>query len=87
MYTTPTQAAVKSASLAQQLLNSLATLGYVNRGISDHNLYVTQNTNMPSILVECGFITNQAEAAKSANNSQQDLFASKMAAAVNNFFK
>ena len=42
---------------------------------------------MPSILVECGFITNQAEAAKSANNSQQDLFASKMAAAVNNFFK
>jgi len=85
--TTPTQAAVESASLAQQLVNSLATLGYVNRGISDHNLYVTKNTNMPSILVECGFITNQAEAAKSANDSQQDLFASKMALAVNNFFK
>ena len=84
--TTPTEAAVKSASLAQQLLNSLATLGYNNRGKSDHNLYVTQNTIMPSVLLECGFITNLKEAVKSALNSEQNAFASKMAAVVYNFF-
>lgn len=85
--TTPTQAAIKSAELAQLLLNSLANLGYNNRGKSDHNLYVTQNTNMPSILVECGFITNIKEAAKTANSSEQDKFANKMAEVVYNYFK
>ena len=85
--TTPTQAALKSAQLAQLLVDSLDDLGYINRGISDHNLYVTQNTNMPSVLLECGFITNIKEAAKIANNSEQDAFASKMAEVVYNYFK
>jgi len=84
---TPNEVAMKSAIIGQQLLNSLATLGYTNRGISDHNLYVTQNTNMPSVLFECGFITNQTEAAKSANNSEQDAFACNMASVIYKFFK
>ncbi|MBW9144833.1 N-acetylmuramoyl-L-alanine amidase [Clostridium sp. CM027] len=85
--TTPTLAALKSADLAQRLIDALANLGYNNRGKSDHNLYVTQNTNMPSILVECGFISNLQEAAKTANNAEQDAFASKMAEVVYNYFK
>jgi N-acetylmuramoyl-L-alanine amidase len=83
--TTPSQAAIDSANLAQQLLDSLATLGYVNRGKSDHNLFVTRNTNMTSLLLECGFITNPTEAARNADGSEQDKFAAKMAEVINNF--
>ncbi|QAT41036.1 Ig-like domain-containing protein [Clostridium sp. JN-9] len=82
---TPSKAAIDSANLAQQLLDSLATLGYVNRGALDHNLFVTKNTNMTSLLLECGFITNPTEAARNADAYEQDRFAAKMAEVINNF--
>lgn len=82
--TTPTVAAFKSADMAQQLADSLGSLGYQNRGKSDHNLFVTQNTKMPSVLVECGFITNPQEAARIANNAHQDAAANKLAGVIYN---
>lgn len=34
-----------------------------NRGVKYNNLHMTRETNMPSILVECGFMDNREEAA------------------------
>ena len=48
----------KSIELAQNVLSNLCKLGYVNRGVKKGNLYVLNNTSMPAILVECGFIDN-----------------------------
>ncbi|KAF3888077.1 N-acetylmuramoyl-L-alanine amidase [Tolypothrix bouteillei VB521301] len=48
--------------IAQSVLNEIAKLGFVNRGVKDgSHLYVIKNTNMPAILVECCFIDSQKD--------------------------
>ncbi|SHK33252.1 N-acetylmuramoyl-L-alanine amidase [Hathewaya proteolytica DSM 3090] len=69
---TPTQAAIDSKQLGADILNSLSTLGFNNRGVKDRGLYVTKNTNMPSILLEGGFLTNSDEIKKLTDPSFQD---------------
>ena len=55
----------KSKSMAVQLTNSISSsLNRYNRGAKNGNLYVTKNTRMPSLLLECGFITNYDEVLK-----------------------
>lgn len=56
--------------------------GQYNRGAKDGNLYVCRNTNMPSVLVELGFVSNPTEAAKCATWTNQDLAASAIAEAI-----
>ena len=43
---------------ARNILNSICSLGYANRGIKGSNLYVINHTNMPAMLIECCFIDN-----------------------------
>lgn len=51
-----------SAPLAQNILNELVNLGFVNRGIKDgSNLYVIKNTNSPAVLVECCFVDSKID--------------------------
>ncbi|MDD7794478.1 cell wall-binding repeat-containing protein [Clostridium sp. 'White wine YQ'] len=70
--TTPSNAAIVSRNLATTVVNDLSSkMGYNNRYAHDHNLFVTKNTNMPSILVECGFLSNYDEATRSANSDNQ----------------
>jgi N-acetylmuramoyl-L-alanine amidase len=46
-----------SKEVAKKVVNEIAALGYINRGVKDGKwLYVLKNTKMPSILVECGFV-------------------------------
>ncbi|WP_243128192.1 N-acetylmuramoyl-L-alanine amidase [Clostridium niameyense] len=75
---TPCDVALKSKILAQLIVDEISSLGLSNRGISDHNLYVTKNTNMPSVLVECGFISNDAEARRLSSDSMQSQVANKI---------
>jgi N-acetylmuramoyl-L-alanine amidase len=84
---TPSEAAAKSAELAKGLVDSIASLGLNNRGSQDHNLSVTRSTNMPSVLIEAGFISNDAEAEKLADISFQEKIAKKIADVVAFFFK
>lgn len=50
------------ATMARNILNNLTTLGYVNRGIKERpNLTVLKRTKMPAILLEVGFIDNDAD--------------------------
>lgn len=84
---TPCQAAIASRDFANLLVNKLASgLGYVNRGSRDHNLYVTRNTNVPSVLLELGFITNKSDAVKAADQDEQLKAAELIANTINDYF-
>jgi N-acetylmuramoyl-L-alanine amidase len=49
---------------AQLVLNNLASLGYINRGIKYGELYVLRNTNMPAMLIECSFLDSVSDMAR-----------------------
>ncbi|NME71962.1 N-acetylmuramoyl-L-alanine amidase family protein [Flammeovirga aprica] len=56
-----------SVALAKVLLNSIEkktliqSRGMMNRNDRGYNLYVLKNTSMPSVLIECGFLSNPYE--------------------------
>ncbi|WP_061317499.1 N-acetylmuramoyl-L-alanine amidase [Clostridium botulinum] len=83
---TPCDAALKSKVLSQLIVNEMASLGTTNRGIYDHNLYVTRNALMPSVLVECGFVSNDAEIRWLNTDSNQNKIAQKLYNAVTKLF-
>lgn len=72
-----------SRNMATKINNAIVgKTGQYNRGAKDGNLYVCRNTNMPSVLVELGFVSNPTEAAKCATWTNQDLAASAIAEAI-----
>ncbi|WP_196760162.1 N-acetylmuramoyl-L-alanine amidase, partial [Clostridium sporogenes] len=83
---TPCEAALKSKILSQLIVNEMSSLGGSNRGISDHNLYVTKNALMPSVLVETGFVSNDAEVRKLNSDSYQNQIVQKLYNAVIKLF-
>jgi N-acetylmuramoyl-L-alanine amidase len=83
---TPSEAAAKSASLAETLVDALSGLGVADRGSRDHNLYVTRWTNMPSVLIETGFVSNLDEITKIASPSYQDQVAERITSTLLTFF-
>lgn len=85
---TPSRQALLSQVLATKLVEGLSnSLGYNNLKAHDHNLYVTVNTNMPAVLIEQGYLTNEAEAKKSADVIEQQKKAKKIAEIINDYFK
>jgi N-acetylmuramoyl-L-alanine amidase len=47
---------------AQKIVNEIAALGYVNRGVKDGSgLYVVKNTNAPACLIECCFVDSEED--------------------------
>src|SRR3954471_20272389 len=56
-----------AAALAQQIQRKLLTLpGTSNRGVRTAQFRVLRNAVYPSVLVECGFLSNRGEAGKAA---------------------
>src|SRR6476660_477128 len=53
-----------------------------NRGVRRRGFYVLRKTNIPAVLVECGFLTNPTEAAYSASASYRQKLAEEIAAGV-----
>lgn len=52
----------QSASLASYVQSSvLRRVRCINRGVKQARYYVIRNATMPAILVECGFVSNEAE--------------------------
>lgn len=43
---------------AKRVVNKIASIGYINRGVKTANFYVLKNTIAPAILVECCFISS-----------------------------
>ena len=58
---------------AQQVLNNIVSLGYIDRGILDNSrgLYVLSYTNMPAMLIECSFLDSVSD----MNRYDADAFA------------
>lgn len=49
---------------AQQIVDSIAALGYRNRGVKERpNLYVLQHTKAPAMLIECCFVDDPEDVA------------------------
>jgi len=53
-----------------------------NRGVRRRGYYVLRKTNIPAVLVECGFLTNPAEAAYAQTASYRQRLAEEIAAGV-----
>jgi N-acetylmuramoyl-L-alanine amidase len=74
-----------SLSLASAIHHYVAGGGpSENRGVRRRGYYVLRRTNMPSVLVECGFLTNPTEAAYAQNVSYRQKLAEAIAAGVRN---
>lgn len=50
-------------------------VGMVNKGVRPANFYVLRNSDIPAALIEMGFLTNQAEAARLADEGYQNQLA------------
>jgi len=83
----PSPAAAKSRDFAPKLAKALEIPGIASRGTFDQNLYVTRKTNVPSVLLEAGFISNPTEMKLLTNPSIQEERAKKVAEAIKEFFK
>jgi N-acetylmuramoyl-L-alanine amidase len=53
-----------------------------NRGVRRRGFYVLRKTNVPAVLVECGFLTNPTEAAYAQTASYRQKLAEEIAAGV-----
>lgn len=74
-----------SQKIGTEMVNSIAKdMNRVNRGLKDDDFYVVKNTTMPSLLVECGFMSNENEAKLLANTNKQQQMAEIMARVIAN---
>ncbi|AOR24546.1 N-acetylmuramoyl-L-alanine amidase [Clostridium taeniosporum] len=74
-----------SKDMSIAINNSIVSkTGAYNRGAKDANFFVCRNTNMPSVLVEAGFITNFEEAKKCADFTYKNKTADGIAEAIAN---
>ncbi|WP_346930813.1 N-acetylmuramoyl-L-alanine amidase, partial [Clostridium sp.] len=71
-------------SVQKQVISST---GAYNRGLKTNDFNVVKYTTMPSVLVECGFISNQSEAIKMNTNSYQELLASGISNGIINYLE
>lgn len=51
-------------------------VGMIDKGVRPANFYVLRNSDIPAALIEVGFLTNKAEAAKLADDSYREQLAS-----------
>ncbi len=71
-----------AAEIQKQIV---ALLNMRDRGIKDNGFYVIKNNDMPSVLVELGFITNTSDREKMLKN--QDLFAEAIYRGILEYYK
>src|SRR5437870_13600641 len=57
-----------------------------NRGVRRRGYYVLRKTNIPAVLVECGFLTNPTEAAYAQTASYRQKLAEEIAAGIRGRF-
>lgn len=68
-----------AANIHRQMVGGTTT---DNRGIRRRGFYVLRKTTVPSILIECGFLTNPTEARLALQSSYRDRLADRIAAGV-----
>jgi len=76
-----------SMDITERISRCISDLGLVNRGAKDGDLAVTRLTNMTSVLVEVGFISNTPEFRKVSQDSFQEMVADKIVQAIVGFYE
>lgn len=71
-------------SVQKQLISST---GAYDRKVKTADFHVVRETKMPSVLAECGFISNKSEAIKMSTNAYQELLASGISKGITNYLK
>ncbi|HEX7066554.1 MAG TPA: N-acetylmuramoyl-L-alanine amidase [Bacillales bacterium] len=85
---TPSRAAVLSGKLARAVDDSLTTSRIdIFKAPRDHNLRVTRHTNMTSVLIELGFLSNPDELRLLENQDVQARRAQRLANAIETFYE
>jgi len=79
------QAAETLARMVQ--LRAVAAVGAEDRGIKDSQILVVKRSPCPAVLVECGFLTNKAEAERLSRKSHQKLLVQGIREGVVEFLK
>ncbi|MEP6822873.1 MAG: N-acetylmuramoyl-L-alanine amidase [Chthoniobacterales bacterium] len=70
-------------SLAMRIQNKLGSLpGTQSRGVKQGNFRVIKNSVYPSVLVECGFLSNRGEARRVGSPAYRELLAGRIAEAI-----
>ena len=70
-------------NLASAIERNLSTLpGTVNRGVHPARFRVLRNVQYPSVLVECGYLSNRSEARDVADADYRENLADKIAEAI-----
>jgi N-acetylmuramoyl-L-alanine amidase len=78
----------RSKMLAQSILRKmLSNTGAFSRGVKAGNFCVIRETNMPAVLVECGFITNAEECKKMIDPAYQKVLARSIAEGLDEYFQ
>jgi N-acetylmuramoyl-L-alanine amidase len=75
-------AAKVSVQLAENIETNLSETGLTNRGLHRNNLRVLRQTRCPAALVEIGFVSNPAEAARLQQKDTQDRISQAIAKAI-----
>jgi N-acetylmuramoyl-L-alanine amidase len=73
------QSAALAANIHRQVIAGTTT---DNRGIRRRGYFVLRRTNIPAVLVECGFLTNPYEARLALQTDYRDRLADRIAAGV-----
>lgn len=89
----PHEVVDQSKKLADILFEELETLEYLKplhgakeKAVIDNDLKITSSTNMPSILIEGGFVSNEEELRKISKKQNQKEFARKVVKAIDKYF-
>ena len=70
-------------SLADRIQRKLMTLrGASNRGVRTANFRVIRKAMYPSVLVECGFLSNRGEGGEAASGAYRELLADRISEAI-----
>jgi N-acetylmuramoyl-L-alanine amidase len=62
----------KQNEIQKQLVS---LVGIFDRGVEEEEWYVIKNQDVPSVLVELGFVTNAADSSKLASSTSKNLYA------------
>lgn len=69
--------------LAEKIQENLAALEYtINRGVKEANFAVLRLTDMPAVLIECGFITSEIDREYLTSRNCQEQFAIAVALGI-----
>jgi N-acetylmuramoyl-L-alanine amidase len=73
----------ESRELAERIQSKLMTIPHsANRGVRTANFRVLRNAAIPSVLVECGFLSNRMEGGEARDSEYRELLADRIAEAI-----